>query len=189
MGNLNKKNLSGKLAIIFAFALLAAFAVFLVIKNRTPALTGPAKSPAAQNEPDAPDQNPNSAGQPPPAPVPEDWDTYTNQQLGFEFGRPKTWVLNDFTTNPKPTGVFDLGFDYIPADQSSERAITYCEAYSGTDSNRCEIVGAFTADWQLNTAMAFNQYGGAVGLSLTNSNPQRKEIFKKILSTFQFTQE
>jgi len=130
------------------------------------------------------------------------WETYKDEQLGYEFSYPATWqspqsspgapwsvTYHDFS---KANNVwYDLTLGYISPGQQELMGIDFCTA--NPNNSRCESrrVGKATAfiDWGSNSSdAAFIKIpltkGGIVTFTLRPNTAQAKSLFLPILDTF-----
>ncbi|OHA78541.1 MAG: hypothetical protein A3G10_00630 [Candidatus Wildermuthbacteria bacterium RIFCSPLOWO2_12_FULL_49_9] len=132
------------------------------------------------------------------------WQTYRNEDFGFEVKFPSVLVLQKNTGEAytsflgKLTGEsYFLQFGYISQSTLDARGISYCEAYP--NDSRCERFTfdnvEFLIDWDIETEGALTRSraeilkseGGMVVIDILHS-PSRdvKSFFRQILSTFRF---
>src|SRR3989344_6312480 len=116
------------------------------------------------------------------------WQTYRNDEFGFEFKYPEDWKLWNLVLNPNESfDEYDLAVDYISAQTNATRGQTYCEA-NISQSERCEFYNDFNIDWEFaNAIRQDSKTNAAVAIRLSDERiTESREILRQILSTFRF---
>lgn len=123
------------------------------------------------------------------------WRTYQNKILGYEIQYPSNWsIKEDLKDNntefiSKENTIVTIGF--IPQDILNEIGIPYCGAYPN-DKNRCEWIDINGIKYAIEKNSGFEGIniirpnGGALSIGLKSTTVEKRTIFEKMLSTFEF---
>lgn len=114
------------------------------------------------------------------------WKTYQNNNYLYKFEYPPGLVLKEFAVNPSASDLYDIGVSYISPELNAVRGAMYCEAYTNSSPERCEVYNKFVIDWNSDEATINDTKGGTVRLSF-RTNTVTRYTLRGILSTFKFT--
>lgn len=130
----------------------------------------------------------------------EDWKTYTNEEYGFQFRYPASWQedkLAELLQAYKLTQAGTTVMSIVPAVVEGESNLlegTYCADNLGEDPQRCEKLNTadgqpIVIDWiPFEDNLAIAVIDGRVHLIFKLPTSENKQLFRQLLSTFEFTQ-